>query len=338
VQFPYPLLVCDIGGTNARVAMVGKAGGPIELLGHLKTADFPDLSAAVSAAVKNTSERARSLIACGAGPISGQSLHLTNAAWELEGPALAEQLGLDQGLLLNDFEAQALALPVLRSDWLKPIGTGRAQTSEDGVRLILGPGTGLGVAALVCSESRFLPLSSEAGHSDFGPVGAEEEQFWPYLERVGGRISAEVVISGPGLVRVHRARLLAAGRPAPHIDGVALVDRALLDREGEEAKTAKLFCRLAARFAGDMALAFLARGGITLGGGVLPRMFDLIDIEEFRRVFEAKPPMSALLQSIPTDIVVAPDAVLAGMAAIAAQPDRYVLDYKSRAWKTPQAA
>jgi glucokinase len=338
VRFPHPVLVCDIGGTNARVAIVQEPGGPIELLAHLKTADFPDLGAAIETAMKNYPVKAHSLIACGAGPIMGRSLHLTNAAWRIDGPALAARLTLAQGLLLNDFEAQALALPALRREWLRPIGPTQAETPGGGVRLVLGPGTGLGVACLLESEGRYFSLSSEAGHMDFGPVGAEEERFWPHLEPVAGRISAETVISGPGMARVHRARLAAAGATVPHLDGVTIVDRALQDRAGEEARTARTFWRLVARFAGDMAIAFLARGGVTLGGGVLPRMFDLLEAAEFREAFEAKAPMDGLARSIPTRLVTAPDAVLAGMAAIAAEPDRYALDYPERVWNPAHAA
>ncbi|HVB89517.1 MAG TPA: glucokinase [Beijerinckiaceae bacterium] len=336
MRFPHPALVCDIGGTNTRVAILLQPGESIDLLAHLKTADFPDLGAAIEAALKSSPAPAKTMIACGAGPITGRSLHLTNAAWTIDGPALADRLGLTQGLLLNDFEAQALSLPALRSEWLRPIG--EAVSDASGTRVVLGPGTGLGVAALLLSQGRFLPLSSEAGHMGFGPSSADEEQFWPHLERVDGRISAEAVISGPGLVRVHKARAAAAGRPIPQIDGVAIVDRALQAREGEEAQTVRAFWRLVARFAGDMAITFLARGGVTFGGGVLPRMIDLLDAAQFRRDFEAKAPMDALARSIPTQLVAAPDAVLAGMAAIAAEPDRYAIDYASRVWRPDQAA
>ena len=338
MQFSHPLFVCDIGGTNTRVALVREAGADAELLAHLKTADFQDFGAAIEAAAKTASVRPKSLIACGAGPVQGRSLHLTNAAWTIDGPDLAERLGLEQGLLLNDFEAQALALPALRPEWLRPIGPRHDEAAHEGLRLVLGPGTGLGVAALLTFEGRHMPFASEAGHVDFGPVGAEEEKLWPHLERVAGRVSAESVVSGPGLARVHKARSRLDGRAPPQIDGVAIVDRALQDRTGEEAKTVRLFWRLAARFASDMAIAFLARGGVTLCGGVLPRMIDLLDPDDFRARFEAKAPMDALARAIPTNLVVAPDAVLAGMAAIAAAPQRYAIDYAKRVWKPAQAA
>ena len=108
MRFPHPVVICDIGGTNVRVAIAHKEGDPPDLLAHLKTADFPDLAGAVEAAMTRGPARARALVACGAGPIGGRALHLTNANWLIDGPVLAERLNLAQGLLLNDFEAQAI--------------------------------------------------------------------------------------------------------------------------------------------------------------------------------------------------------------------------------------
>ena len=107
---------------------------------------------------------------------------------------------------------------------------------------------------------------------------------------------------------------------------------ALKDKTGAEADTVRLFWRLVARFAGDMALGSLARGGVTLSGGILPRIIELLDEQTFRATFEAKAPMDGLLRQIATSVLVAPDAVLAGMAAVAANPNAYILDYASRAW------
>src|SRR5947209_12648700 len=143
----------------------------------------------------------------------------------IDGPDIADALGLDQGLLLNDFEAQALSLPALLPEWAQDIGSVAAP--EGGLRLVLGPGTGLGAAALAEVRGQLLPLATEIGHTDFGPVGAEEEQIWGHLERAHGRVTAECVISGPGLVRLHKAGLASRGTSAPDIDGVAIVDRAL---------------------------------------------------------------------------------------------------------------
>lgn len=327
---PFPVLVSDVGGTNARFALQGAPDAQLGPVVHRKTGDYPGLVEAVEAAAPELGGRPRSLIACGAGPVDGRKLKLTNAPWLIDGPEVARRLGLAQGLLFNDFEAQALSLPAIPREWARPIGP--APFGPPGPQVILGPGTGLGVGALVEAAGRFTPLASEACHIDFGPLGDEEAALWPHLERVQGRVTTESVISGPGLVRVHAARIMALGRPKPGLDGPALVAAAQADREGEEAASLRLFWRIVARFAGDMGVAFVATGGVTLAGGVLPRIVDFLDDAAFRRAFEAKAPVDALARRIPTRLVMRADSVLVGMAAIAAAPSLYAIDTRARAW------
>ena len=123
-------------------------------------------------------------------------------------------------MLLNDFEAQALSLPTIPEGWERRIGP--LKFGPEGPQVILGPGTGLGIAALVEADGRFTPVSSEACHIDFGPVRPEEFEIWPHLERAHGRITSESVISGAGLARVHRARMMAKGAPDPHVEPPAV--------------------------------------------------------------------------------------------------------------------
>ncbi|HLJ71940.1 MAG TPA: glucokinase [Roseiarcus sp.] len=330
-SFPYPVFACDTGGTNVRFSAVEKAGAPLGQVVHLKTGDYPGLAEAVEAAAAKLGVKPRSVIACGAGPVDGRKLKLTNAPWLMDGPQVAAALGLAQGLLLNDFEAQALSLPAIPEDWAMPIGPVRF--GDPGPQVILGPGTGLGVGALVSAAGRFTPLASEACHTDFGPIDEEEMAIWPHLERVRGRVTTESVMAGPGLARLHRARLLAQGLPAPPIDPAAVDARAHDDPASEEARSVALYWRLIARFAGDMGVTFVATGGVTLAGGVLPRMRDLLDEKAFRAAFEAKAPVDALARRIPTRLVVQADSVLVGMAAIAAAPERYAIDYANRCWR-----
>jgi glucokinase len=334
LHFPFPVLLCDIGGTNVRVAFASAPGEPPGAALHTETHDWVGLAEAIAAKAGHWPERPRSLIVCAAGPLQGRRLKLTNAEWGIDGPEVAEALRLEQGLLLNDFEAQALSLPAFLPDWTRDIGDVRA--SNGGLRLVLGPGTGLGAAALAEIDGRFLPLASEIGHTDFGPVGAEEQIIWPHLERVHGRVTAESVISGPGLVRLHHAWLWINGvRSAEDLNGVGIVDRALAGGR-EEAETVRLFWRLVARLSGDLALTFLATGGVSLAGGILPRIVDLLDPADFRRTFEAKAPLDHLVRAIPVHVIMSGAGVLAGMAALAANPERYVVDYAARSWRAPR--
>src|SRR6202050_1916777 len=147
--FPFPVVVCDTGGTNVRFALVSEPGAALGDIVHLHTGDYPGLAEATGAAIPKLGTRPRSMIACGAGPVVGRTLKLTNAPWVMDGPEAARRTGLAQGLLLNDFEAQALSLPTIPEVWERRIGPLRFGT--EGQQVILGPGSGLGVWALVAA-------------------------------------------------------------------------------------------------------------------------------------------------------------------------------------------
>ncbi len=331
MDFPFPVLVCDIGGTNARFALVSAKGAPLEPGPSLRTKDFPGLEAALAAVVPRLTARPRSLIVCAAGPVSGRTVKMTNADWIIDGGEVAERSGIEQGLLLNDFEAQAYSLPIIEPDWVTPLGSFE---QRPGVQLILGLGTGLGAAALAEAGNRHLVLPSEAGHMDFGPLGPEESALWPYLDRDAlGRVCVETVLSGPGLLRLHLARCAAAGKPPAVSSEIELIEKARADPHGGEAQTMRLCWTLTGRFAGDLALAFLAKGGVTFAGGILPRILNFCEQEKFRAAFENKAPYGEMMRAIGTRLVLTEDAVLAAMAAIAAGPEDYAIDYAHRAWR-----
>ena len=199
IVFPFPVLVCDTGGTNVRFAVQPQAFAPLGEIVHLITDDYPGLPEAIEAAAPKLGARPRSMIVCGAGPVVGRTLKLTNAPWVMDGPETARRAGLAQGLLLNDFEAQALSLPAIPEDWTRQIGP--LPFVGKGPHVILGPGTGLGIAALVEAEGRFTPVSSEACHIDFGPIWPQEYALWPHLERAHGRVTSESVLNGAGLAK-----------------------------------------------------------------------------------------------------------------------------------------
>lgn len=329
MRFPHPLLVCDIGGTNARFAVCVRPGDAPRHALTGGTDAYSGLAAAAKAAAAAAGVVPRSLVVCAAGPVEGPRVHLTNASWSIDGAAVARELELDQGLLLNDFEAQAVALPHIRAEATLAINPGRAQ--PDGAQLVLGPGTGLGAAGLFRAEGKWLPATTEAGHVSFGPASLEEERLWPYLERVDGRVTFESVLSGPGLARLYRAvRAVRALAPLPMPE-----DRIAAAAQGGDAaaqETLRLFWLLAARCAGDLALVMMARGGVTLAGGVLPRLTDWLDPESFCRAFADRAPMGPLVAAMPVRLLREPDAVLTGLAALAAAPETYALDYARRAW------
>jgi len=340
MHFPFPHLLADIGGTNVRFALAAKPGTAVEPILASRTGIFADFSAAIVNVLSESPVIPRSLIVCAAGPIAGRRIAMTNAPWTIDGPAIAAHFGLEQGLLLNDFEAQAYSLSVLKEDLVHPIG--RQAERQAGAQVILGPGTGLGVAALVSLRNGYYALMSEAGHVDLGPADAEEAALWPHIDPgPPGRISAETLLSGAGLMRLHRARLARSGRAIGEPDSAGfnpevighLIEAAHRDKAGEEAATVALFFKLLARFSSDMAVTFVARGGVTFAGGILPRLIDLLDVECFRARFENKAPHQNWVRAISTRLILDEAALLVGLAAIAASPDSYFIDYAQRAWR-----
>ncbi len=329
--FPHPLVVGDIGGTNARFAWADAPGVAPRVVARLRTADFEGPAAAIRHVASLVGASPRAAVLCGAGPVDGVRCQLTNAGWLIDGEALAAELGL-AGLLLNDFEAQALSLPAIPADGLLTIGAERRDGA--GPRLVLGPGTGLGVGALLFVGGRYVPLASEGGHVDIAAADAGEQAVFDHVERVGGRLAAEVVLSGSGLARLHRARCAVAGAPSACRDGADVVNAALADAASAEAGTVRQFLSVLGRYAGDMALAFGSTGGVFIAGGIVPRLVPLLDHAAFRAAFEHKEPVRWLPESIATRLIVSPDGVLHGMAAIAARPDLYALDFTGRRWRT----
>jgi glucokinase len=333
-MFRFPVLLADIGGTNARFGRIDSPHADIVPLMRLETGAFPTAEAAFLHALAQAAApaRPRSIAISAAGPLQGRRVELTNAGWTLDAATLAQACEVEQVLILNDFEAQALALPVLAADGLHAIGD--VPAGSEGVRLAIGPGTGLGVGAIapvrLTGRTAWLPLASEGGHVDVGPVCAEERAIWPHFEPVSGRVTAECILSGPGLMRLHRARLAARSLPPGDLDPAGVTQAALADPSGEAAITARLFLRLLARIAGDMAVTFNARGGVYLTGGVAPRLLPLLDAAVFRAAFCAKAPMERMVAHIGTVLVIDPHAALRGLGALVADPDAYLVDLEAR--------
>jgi glucokinase len=324
---PYPLLVADIGGTNCRVALVDAAGQAPRMIGKLSTRDEPSCEAALSSALAAAGARPRSAALAVAGPIIDKAAELTNAGWRFDGASLMAALRLEQGLLLNDFEALAACLPTLGQADLLPIAEG--SPAPDGARLILGPGTGFGAAALVGRAGRHVIAPSEAGHMELGPASEDEAALWPLIARVQGRVTIESALSGSGLARLDSALRLSQGGTATLGDG-AEVARAAEAGEPVALAAVELFGRLLGRVAGDLALALKATGGVFIAGGVAPKLTPLFDLAGLRRAFADKAPMEALMRRVPLSLVMAPDAAERGLASVGADPAAFGLE--GRLW------
>ncbi len=328
----FPVLIGDIGGTNARFALIAERSAPPQTFPAVITADFPDIETAIEANVlAHASLRPRSAIIDLAGPITGDAVPLTNAHWVLRPADVLQRTRMRDIVLLNDFEALALALTALGEADLEPIGGEPAGAA--GAKVVLGPGTGLGVGALVEAGGLFVPVPGEGGHVALGPDEPDEFPIWAEIEPEHGRISAEALLCGRGLVRLYRAVARAEGiEPAhgkpPEITGAALAGS---DRIAERALS--LYCRLLGRLAGDMALIFMARGGVYVGGGIPPRILPFLAQGEFRRAFEAKAPHNAVMAAIPTWVITRDNPAMPGLAAFARTPERFGVSLAGRRWR-----
>ena len=310
-------LLADIGGTNARFALLTEAGlGPPLIL---PVAGFATTEGALSEALARLApeEGVTQAVLAIAGPVpeDGTPARLTNASWHFDAAALAARFALDRVRVVNDFLAQAHALPHLNGADLRRIGGGAPMPGAP--MLVLGPGTGLGAAGLVPGPSGPTAIPTEGGHSGLAPADAAQDAVIAALRRRAGRAGAEEALSGRGLAALHAILAEARGVPVPVRDAAAVI-AAAPDCPIAEASVA-MFLDLLAGHAGDLALAWGARGGVFLAGGILPRLLDRLDAPHFRAAFEAKGPMAGYMAGIPLAIVLHPMPAFLGLAALARQ-------------------
>jgi len=301
-------LVADIGGSKSRFAIANSSGALEHLLViHNDTA--ADLDAAVSRYLEETGAQPRAATLAVAGPVDGEEVVLTNRTnWRIRRVEFAERFGLSELCLLNDFEAIAWALPHLGPAHTRPLG--KDVPAREGVKVVLGPGTGLGVAALLPADGRWHVIASEGGHTSLGPQAPDEAEVFARLRDECGSVSAETVLSGAGLVRLARAL-----DPQVACHAAETIAASALAREPAAQAAARLFVRLLGRFAGGLALTFKALGGVYIAGGVAGGLGPLLDGPQFRAAFEAHPPHQALLETIPTLLITCEEPGLIGCAA-----------------------
>jgi glucokinase len=329
-MFGFPVLLGDIGGTNARFGVLSAPGASIEFLPRTQTASAPDPVAAIRAALGNyAGAPPRSAIIAVATRVDSTAIRLTNAHWIVDAEAIGRALALDRVVLVNDYTPVAASVTVLDESKGQLARLGASVPAGPGARVVLGPGTGFGAAALVPIEDRFAILAGEAGHVEFGPQDAHETDFWNRLERVGGRVTAEVVLSGPGLFRIAAALASGRGEANPFRAPNEILDAA---RKGDALaqETLDFFASCLGRFAGDLALTFEASGGVFIAGGIAPKMVDVLQKGGFRKNFDRKAPHAAWARQVPAFVITYPEPALLGLAALVTEPGRFV--FPSQPW------
>jgi glucokinase len=308
-------LLADIGGTHARFALLQDETLTAPLI--LPVGGFATVEAAVAAALAHLAPSGavhRAVLAL-AGPVVEEPVRLTNAPWDVSSLALSERFGFQRVLLVNDFLAQAHALPYLAPADLHAIGGGQGEPGAP--MLVLGPGTGLGVAGYLPGPGLAIP--TEGGHIGLAPTDAREDAVIAGLRAHCGRASAEEALSGRGLANLHAVVATLRGADVPARDAAEVV---AADTDCPvAAEVLDLFIGFLAGFAGDMALAWGARGGIFLAGGIAPRLAQRIDAADFRARFEAKAPMQDWMAEVPLSLILHPAPAFLGLAALARLTD-----------------
>ena len=326
----YPRLVADIGGTNARFGWLAGPGQAVAQVHKLPVPDFAGpadaarhylggLQAALGAAYRAPRHAAFAV----ATAVAGDRIAFTNSHWDFSRSQVQAALGLQSLLMLNDFESLALSLPCLGEAQLRrhgavPAGQPALMDNRVGsVLAVVGPGTGLGVSAVVRTASGWVALPGEGGHATLAPADDLESAVLAQVRRQFAHVSAERLLSGIGLPVLHQALGVVQGTAPAALTAAQIVDSGNAAGAGHDAlcsQTLDLFCALLGGFAGNVALTVGARGGLFIGGGIAPRFADRFFASAFRERFEAKGRFRPYLAAIPTALITDTLAALTGAA------------------------
>ncbi len=309
-----PRLIGDIGGTNARFALSAQDG--ITLEQDLRCADYADLTTAIEAYLQRVGaadkpQRPLEAALAIASPLTGDVVRMTNHHWHFSVLETRQRLGLKRLIVLNDFTALATSLTELRADELVQIA-GR-QAVPNGPIALLGPGTGLGVSGLIPAAGGYVPLQGEGGHVTLSTTTAREQGVLEVLRQRFQHVSAERVLSGPGLVNIYSALGELDGLEPERLDPAEITRRGLAASDPQCQEVLQLFCAWLGTVAGDLALTLGAVGGVFIGGGIVPRLGPYFPGSDFHERFLAKGRYAGYLAPIPIYVIHAQRPALRGL-------------------------
>ena len=305
------LVVADIGGTNLRIAQVlDRALTSVE---SRPCRDFSSPGEALGQYFASHDLHHVSLCLAIASPSSGDHVAMTNLDWSFSKQSLQQELGLEQLFVINDYHAMSLSIPLLSAADLMTVGGGQINSGKPAV--VCGPGTGLGVGILAPTATEWLVIPGEGGHVDFAPNTAYELDIWTFLHQKYGHVSAERVLSGPGLSELFNIICRLDGHPPEALSPEQITRRARQDPNDPCHKALQQFCAIFGSFCGSLALASGAFGGVYITGGMIPRFLDFFMASEFRERFEAKGRYRGYNARISTLVVTAECPGLIGAAA-----------------------
>lgn len=304
-------LVGDIGGTNSRFGLVEPGAARVRDIAVQKNQNFASLEDSIAAylTAKGLTGLAAAAIAV-AGPIEGETVGLTNRDWRFTRESLRQAAKARRFRLLNDFEALALSLPHLDGDDLVQVGG--ETPAKPAVKIVLGPGTGLGMATLApLPEGGWMALPGEVGHITL-PVATREEFEWrEKMTRPGVLFESEDAITGGGLLRMYRAASAAPAFSTPE----EVLQAALAGTDEAAVRTLDQFITWLARIAGDAAMTMQARGGVYLAGGIAPSIAEKLKTGSFRTIFQEKGRLAGVMRPIPVYVIIDRFPAFKGCAA-----------------------
>lgn len=319
------ILAGDVGGTKTILGLFDpREARPTERVAReYPTPHFSDLTSIINAFTEEPAVHGALVdSACFgvAGPILGDTATLTNVPFTIDAPAIARRFEIPRVTLLNDLEAMAHSVPLLRGDELHCLQEGQ-RNPRGGIALIAA-GTGLGQALLHNIDGRFVPSATEAGHADWAARNDREVEILRGLIDRYGRAEVEQVISGRGLANLHR---LTHHAPCPIVaddedpGAPAQISQAALERKcGGCVEALRIFVDAYGAEAGNLALRSVATGGIFIGGGIAPKILPALTDGRFTRAFNDKAPFRAMLTNMPIHVILNPHAGLVGAAYVAA--------------------
>jgi glucokinase len=310
------VVLADVGGTNVRFAVL--RNGTLGSVAHLTVAGHPLFSDALAAFLANQAERKtirRGLLGV-AGVVEGKRCVLTNNQWLIDADELCARFGFSEIQLVNDFEAIAWSLPHLVSKDLCMLGG--YESKPDAPMVVLGPGTGLGMAAFIPRKQGGIVVRSEGGHATLPSGSLREDAVIEKLRQQFGYVSAERALSGLGLSNLYRVLASLEALTVPERSAAEITQAAVAGSCANSRAAVDTFCALLGAVAGNLALTFGAQGGVFIAGGIIPHLRDYLLQSQFRSRFEAKGRMKPYLASIPVYLVLHHDPAFIGLQALAA--------------------
>ncbi len=320
ISAAFPWLVADVGGTNARFGLVKSLGAAASDIATIPVAEHQGLAEAALYYLRDLGVTPQHAAVAVATPLSGDLVQFTNSPWSFSKEKTRDALQFSTFIVLNDFEALALALPRLRGAQLQAV---RGEIVPSGTLAVVGPGTGLGVGGVTKStQGEWVALPGEGGHATVAAFDAFEAEILRAVHLNFSHVSGERLLSGIGLPTLYQAVGAAMGQATQLLKGKQIVEAGLAQTDAVADRTIDVFCAMLGGFCGNTVLTLGARSGLFIGGGIVPRLGARFTHSQFLSRFEAKGRFQPYLAAVPIALITDTLAALTGAALAIEQSER----------------